>query len=233
MGSGIGAVTLSKLEAIALEQHMPVVEFLVASDFESRYPKASPKVKAFAKFLRSLLEIPMAPLAECVEQVLDLSQLEEKYETEINAEDRIANMHELISNAITFADEHDDADLNSFLQEVALVADVDAHDANADFVTLMTLHSSKGLEFPYVFITGVEEGLLPHANSLYDEDGIEEERRLFYVGITRAKKQLCLIHSATRMMWNHREPRMPSRFLSELPDECLTKLYYGYRNYRK
>jgi Superfamily I DNA and RNA helicases len=233
MGSGIGAATLAKLESIALEQHKPVVEFLVASDFESRYPKASPKVKAFAKFLRSLLEIPMAPLAECVEQVLDLSQLEEKYEAEINAEDRIANMHELISNAITFADEHDDADLNSFLQEVALVADVDAHDANADFVTLMTLHSSKGLEFPYVFITGVEEGLLPHANSLYDEDGIEEERRLFYVGITRAKKQLCLIHSATRMMWNHREPRMPSRFLSELPDECVTKLYYGYRNYRK
>ena len=233
MSCGIGAKTLFKLEGIALEQHKPLVEFLAAPDFESRYPKASPKVKAFAKFLHDLLEIPMAPLAECVEQVLELSGLEDKYEGEINAEDRIDNMHELISNAITFADEHDDVDLNSFLQEVALVADVDAHDANADFVTLMTLHSSKGLEFPYVFITGVEEDLLPHANSLYDEDGIEEERRLFYVGITRAKKQLCLIHCAMRMMWNRREPRMPSRFLAELPEECVTKLYYGYRNYRK
>ena len=233
LGCGIGSATLAKLEAIALEQHRPVVEFLAAPDFESLYPKASPKVKAFAKFIRSLLDIPMAPLADCIEQVLEISGLEEKYEGEINAEDRKDNMHELISNAITFADEHDDADLNSFLQEVALVSDVDAHDANADFVTLMTLHSSKGLEFPYVFITGVEEGLLPHSNSLYDEDGVEEERRLFYVGITRAKKQLCLIHCATRMMWNHREPRMPSRFLAELPDECVTKQYYGYRNYRK
>ena len=233
MGYGVGPATMVKIGMAASEQQKTIVDFLADPNFETFYPRPTAKIKTFATFIQKLVEIPLSPLAECVGKVLELSGLEKRYEAEANAEDRIDNMHELVSNAMTFAEQHDDADLNYFLQEVALVADVDAHDAEADFVTLMTLHSSKGLEFPYVFITGVEEGLLPHYNSLYDQDGLEEERRLFYVGITRAKKQLCLIHSATRMMWNHREPRMPSRFLAELPDECVTKQYYGYRNYRK
>ena len=229
MGYGVGPATLAKIGIAASEHQKAIVDFLADPNFETLYPRPSAKIKAFAAFIRELVSIPLSPLSECVGKVLELSGLEERYEAEVNSEDRIANMHELVSNAMTFAEQHDDADLNYFLQEVALVADVDAHDSEADFVTLMTLHSSKGLEFPYVFITGVEEGLLPHYNSLYDQDSLEEERRLFYVGITRAKKQLCLVHCASRNLWNHREPRMPSRFLDEIPQDYITNLYYGYR----
>ena len=229
MGYGVGPATMAKIGIVAAEKQKAIVDFLADPNFETLYPRPSPKIKAFAKFIQELVAIPLSPLSECVGKVLELSGLEERYEAEINAEDRIGNLHELVSNAMTFAEQHDDADLNYFLQEVALVADVDAHDSEADFVTLMTLHSSKGLEFPYVFITGVEEGLLPHYNSLYDQDGLEEERRLFYVGITRAKKQLCLVHCTSRNLWNKREPRMASRFLDEIPQDYITNLYYGYR----
>ncbi|MCR4576194.1 MAG: UvrD-helicase domain-containing protein, partial [Lentisphaeria bacterium] len=136
MGYGVGPATMAKIGIVAAEKQKAIVDFLADPNFETLYPRPSPKIKAFAKFIQELVAIPLSPLSECVGKVLELSGLEERYEAEVNAEDRIGNLHELVSNAMTFAEQHDDADLNYFLQEVALVADVDAHDADADFVTL-------------------------------------------------------------------------------------------------
>ena len=165
--------------------------------------------------------------------ILDISGLKDLYSKEIDDEERIANIEEFVGNVNRFGAENPDGDLAQFLEEVSLVADIDSHDEESDFVTLMTLHSSKGLEFPYVYIAGVEEGLLPHSNALGDPETVEEERRIFYVGITRAKRGLVLLHSQTRFLWNRRDYRRPSRFLAELPEDIVTRLFYGVRGRKK
>ena len=114
-------------------------------------------------------------------------------------------------------------------ENVALVADVELRDPDADRVSLMTLHSAKGLEFCHVFIAGVEQGFLPHTNSMDDSEGLEEERRLLYVGITRAKEELTLLHAQTRFIWQGLVMREPSCFLKELPNHLVQHLTYGIR----
>jgi len=114
--------------------------------------------------------------------------------------------------------------LNEFLQDVSLITDIDNQDFNANSVTLMTLHNAKGLEFSAVFIVGLEEGLFPHARSLMEESEMEEERRLAYVGITRAKKWLYLTNAQTRMIFGSLQSNLPSRFLSEIPEHLLDKI---------
>jgi len=114
--------------------------------------------------------------------------------------------------------------LEEFLERVALVADIDNFDREAKAVTLMTLHNAKGLEFPIVFMVGMEEGLFPHANSLLDPADLEEERRLCYVGITRAQKRLYLTYALSRMLFGSFQANAPSRFLGEIPKELLERL---------
>jgi DNA helicase-2/ATP-dependent DNA helicase PcrA len=143
---------------------------------------------------------------------------QEKSGRDPQAESRLENLNALIERATTYEDDHPDNVLAEFLQEVALVADVDNHDRDAEAIVLMTLHSSKGLEFPFVFIVGLEEGYLPHANSMDDADQVEEERRLFYVGLTRAQKEAVISLVQRRYMWGQCDFRIPSRFLRELPD---------------
>jgi DNA helicase-2/ATP-dependent DNA helicase PcrA len=138
------------------------------------------------------------------------------------AEDRRRNLNELVNAALQYQEETDEGSLEDFLASAALASDADSKDSEQDRVTLMTLHASKGLEFPVVFLVGLEQGLFPSYRSLDDPASMEEERRLCYVGITRAKERLFLSHASERRLWGGmREPAIPSVFLSELPEALV------------
>jgi DNA helicase-2/ATP-dependent DNA helicase PcrA len=138
-----------------------------------------------------------------------------------DAEARVENVEELLSASHAFAEGAEDKSLRAYLEEVALVADVDTMDFDSGQLTLMTLHNAKGLEFNTVIITGLEEGLFPHYNSIDDPAAVEEERRLFYVGMTRARKRLFLTFAGMRRRMGLLEGGVPSRFLNEIPEQCL------------
>ena len=138
------------------------------------------------------------------------------------AEDRRRNLNELVNAALQYQEENEEGSLDDFLASAALASDADSKDTEQDRVTLMTLHASKGLEFPVVFLVGMEQGLFPSYRSLEDPAALEEERRLAYVGITRAKERLFLSHASERRLWGGmREPAIPSVFLSELPEALV------------
>ena len=135
---------------------------------------------------------------------------------------RLENIGQLVSSVKTYADQRGpEASLEGFLEEVALISDLDSYDEDADVVVMMTLHSAKGLEFPYVFVLGLEEGIFPSEMSRFSQEDLEEERRLCYVGITRAKKELYLSCAASRMMFGQTKRNKPSRFLMEIGSELL------------
>jgi DNA helicase-2/ATP-dependent DNA helicase PcrA len=138
--------------------------------------------------------------------------------------DRLENVDELVNAAAEYARREPQGKIDGFLEENALVSDQDAYDEGADAVSLMTVHSAKGLEFPCVAVTGLEEHVLPHALSLDTPEEVEEERRLFYVAVTRAREELLLLHGARRMQRGQVLPSIPSRFLDEIPDGMLEVL---------
>jgi DNA helicase-2/ATP-dependent DNA helicase PcrA len=137
------------------------------------------------------------------------------------AEDRIENIEELYNAVRQFQEANEDSSLAGFLANASLASDLDNLQEGQKAVSLMTLHSAKGLEFPVVFLVGLEQGLFPHSRSLQDPKALEEERRLCYVGITRAQEQLFLSHARQRRLWGDREPAIPSQFLAELPEELI------------
>jgi DNA helicase-2/ATP-dependent DNA helicase PcrA len=160
------------------------------------------------------LEVP-----ELIEAVLQRSGYMESLEAErtIEAQGRIENLQEFVSVAREWREQAEDTTLSSFLQEISLYSDQDAIRGDGSLVTLMTLHNAKGLEFRAVYLIGMEEGIFPHSRSI-EEQGIEEERRLCYVGMTRAEERLTLLHASSRMLYGGRNHNLPSRFLDELPD---------------
>lgn len=175
-------------------------------------------IKSFATFemmmrnLRVLLS-DNTPLDELVELVVERTgYLDWLDDGTVQAEERKENVRELIS----VAREYRDIGLSGFLEEIALVSDIDSYDTDADAVTLMTLHAAKGLEFPVVIMAGMEETIFPHSRALYEQDEMEEERRLCYVGMTRAKQELHLIHASSRLIYGSTQHNAPSRFLSEI-----------------
>ena len=183
------------------------------------------KFAAFVELIEAMRgETAGLPLAESVEIVVQRSGLIEHYQKERDGEDRLENLAELGNAALAFTQESDAADLAAFLAHAALEAGDHEASASQDAVQLMTVHAAKGLEFHTVFITGLEEGLFPHDNALHETDGLEEERRLMYVALTRARRQLYLSHSQYRLL--HGQPRygIPSRFLEEIPTELIQSL---------
>jgi DNA helicase-2/ATP-dependent DNA helicase PcrA len=169
--------------------------------------------------MRPLLErTAPACVAEVVAAVRYREYLAEDDPAE--AEERIENVEELIAGAEAYARRAEDPSVEGFLSEVALLTDVDLWDDGEDAVNLMTVHSAKGLEFPVVFVVGLEEGLLPHASALDDPAELEEERRLFYVALTRARERVHLFHASYRRTWNASGGGI-SRFVSEIPEDCL------------
>lgn len=164
-------------------------------------------------------------LTELVDNVLEKSGMKKELEQDLSLESelRLDNLMEFKSITATFEETTGSVNLGDFLEEISLIADISEHKDYDDVVTLMTIHSAKGLEFEVVFLVGMEEGIFPHANALIESDGIEEERRLCYVGITRAKKILYLTNAKRRMLYGKDSSNPPSRFLEEIDSELLEK----------
>jgi len=162
--------------------------------------------------------------AEDIEAVLDRSGYRESLEAErtIEAQGRLENLEELVSVAREWLEQSQEPSLSGFLQEISLYSDQDAIRGDGSLVTLMTLHNAKGLEFRAVYMIGMEEGIFPHSRSI-EEQGIEEERRLCYVGMTRAMERLTLLHASSRMLYGGRDHNLPSRFLDEVPDRHVER----------
>lgn len=223
---GIGDTTINKVSDFAYENDIDFIEILRKADQISEFGRSSKKLKDFANFIGILgQEANENTLNELIDIILNRTGYIRELELENTQESlgRIENLKEFISKVAEYQNNADTPSLQGFLEEVALVADIDNYEPSANAVILMTLHSAKGLEFPYVFITGMEEGLFPSYRSMVssNENDIEEERRLCYVGITRAKKQLYLIHCQSRMVNGNTQYNKPSRFLKEIPDNLV------------
>jgi len=223
---GIGKTTIDSLVNAA--QQLGTTLWEILSDETSVNTLAGRSTKAvngFAKMIQKWQnEITTLPVTEIVQGLLEESGYIQDLQSQgtDEAEDRIQNVKELYNAVIQFQEENEDISLQAFLQSAALSSDLDNLKEGQAAVSLMTLHSSKGLEFPVVFLVGLEQGLFPNYRSINDPKSLEEERRLCYVGITRAKERLYLSHARERRLYGSREPAMRSQFLDELPAELLT-----------
>ena len=218
---GIGDASLAKIQAYAAANNVSLFEAVSnAAAIDGLSSRFVSKLDDLAGIIFELMNLANeAPVEDLIDRVLrDTGYLEElENERTPQAQSRIDNQHELISVAQEFAASEEENNLENFLAHVALVSDIDDTELGEDAITLMTLHSSKGLEFPVVFLVGMEEGLFPHARTLMDETEIEEERRLCYVGITRAKEKLFLSSTKMRTIYGNTVTYPPSRFLQEIP----------------
>lgn len=218
---GIGDASLAKIQAYAAANNVSLFEAVSnAAAIDGLSSRFISKLDDLAGIIFELMNLASeAPVEDLIDRVLrDTGYLEElENERTPQAQSRIDNLHELISVAQEFAASEEENNLENFLAHVALVSDIDDTELGEDAITLMTLHSSKGLEFPVVFLVGMEEGLFPHARTLMDETEIEEERRLCYVGITRAKEKLFLSSTKMRTIYGNTVTYPPSRFLQEIP----------------
>ncbi|MEB3316747.1 MAG: UvrD-helicase domain-containing protein [Cyanobacteriota bacterium] len=223
---GIGKTTIERLSDAANQLGVPLWE--VVGDAEAVRSLAGRSAKGllqFGELVRDLQRrLQEAPPAELVQRVMEQSGYlaELIAEATDEAEDRRRNLNELVNAALQYQEENEEGSLEGFLATAALAGDADSKDTASERVVLMTLHASKGLEFPVVFLVGMEQGLFPSYRSLDDPAALEEERRLCYVGLTRARERLFLSHACERRLWGGmREPAVPSVFLSELPPELL------------
>lgn len=222
---GIGDASLAKIQAYAAANNVSLFEAVSnAAAIDGLSSRFVSKLDDLAGIIFELMNLANeAPVEDLIDRVLrDTGYLEElENERTPQAQSRIDNLHELISVAQEFAASEEENNLENFLAHVALVSDIDDTELGEDAITLMTLHSSKGLEFPVVFLVGMEEGLFPHARTLMDETEIEEERRLCYVGITRAKEKLFLSSTKMRTIYGNTVTYPPSRFLQEIPSRLV------------
>ncbi len=225
---GIGARTVQVAAEIAAGLGESIYSVIKEADSYPQLSRAASKLKGFVSLIDGFLEAEESgdyTLAELYNLIIEHTNYENylKLEKE-NPEVRIENIEELSSNIIKFEEDYgDEADLSNFLEEISLLSDIDNYDSESDSCVMMTLHSAKGLEFPVVFITGMEEGLFPSIASMMNPEEINEERRLAYVGITRAKQKLYLTKTKSRMLFGSTTFNKESRFVTEIPDELLEK----------
>lgn len=230
---GIGANSLKALSEYALQQDLTLYDAMFeVEDIPSLLPNIGKRIKAFADILESLRkQLNSLNAYQIADKIIQEFRLKEIYEKSENIEDegRLENVNELLNSLEIFVStQQENDDLSNYLDEVSLLTDIDRWDPDKPSVTLMTLHSAKGLEFPVVMITGLEDGLLPLSRNSADPDDLEEERRLFYVGMTRAKEKLYLCHAHTRHRFGKDDfglnfRTIPSRFLREIPEEFLQR----------
>ncbi len=224
---GIGAASINKILAYAEENQIDFYTALCASAEVPGIGRAESRIRPFVELIGKLREkAKEISVAKLLEEIIDVTG----YVRELQAEDtdeaqiRIENIDELISKAVAYEESADEPTLGGFLEEIALVADIDSLDENTDYVVLMTLHSAKGLEFPNVYLAGMEDGLFPSYMSINSDSTtseIEEERRLAYVGITRAKEHLTITSARMRMVRGETQFNKVSRFVKEIPQELL------------
>ncbi|WP_215143629.1 DNA helicase PcrA [Exiguobacterium qingdaonense] len=225
---GIGAATIDKLGDFADMQGVSLMDAIRDVELSGIAPRTATKLADFRQMMMDLRQMAdYLSISELVEEVLKKTGYEEmlKIEKTLEAESRLENLQEFLSVAQNFEKESDEQTLVAFLTDLTLVSDLDSLDEvdESHQVTLMTLHSAKGLEFPVVFLIGMEEGLFPHSRALNDEEEMEEERRLAYVGITRAEKRLYLTRAQSRMLYGRFQNNPESRFLHELPETLLER----------
>ncbi len=223
---GLGNATLEKVEDYARMRGIGFFEAMEQWDQISGLGKAAQKIQAFVKMILDLRGMQdRLTVAELIQKVVDIVEYDDyiKDYDEDGGEDRMSNVGELITKAVNYTDSHEEPDLTEFLEEVALVADIDNVSEDDNRVLLMTLHSAKGLEFPNVYLAGLEDGLFPSYMSISstDSDDLEEERRLAYVGITRAMDELTLTCARMRMVRGETQYNQVSRFVNEIPRELL------------
>lgn len=220
----LGAVTMNKLAEFADMYNMNLFDAVSAPETAPITPKAKHALTAFAEFIMEMSNLSMQiSVHKLIEKVMEKSGYvaELEKENKIENQTRLENMQEFLSVAKNFEATSEEPTLENFLSTVSLVSDIDNADIEGDSVTLMTMHSAKGLEFPIVFLAGMEEGLFPHARTLMNEAEIEEERRTCYVGITRAERKLYITNAQRRMIFGRGVSYEPSRFISEIPIQYL------------
>jgi DNA helicase-2/ATP-dependent DNA helicase PcrA len=221
---GIGSGTVASLTALEVEAGGFLPACRLALQREELRPAATRRVREFVELMDSLrqklTQVPFPQLAEHIMETTGYVQMLEAERSE-RADERLQNLRELVSGMQEFA--AGDKTLPEYLEQVALVSDLDDYDGDAERITLMTLHSAKGLEFPVVFMTAMEEGLFPHARGSGDDE-VEEERRLCYVGMTRAMRKLYLTHARSRRLFGDAQFNARSRFVDEIPQEAMTEV---------
>ena len=220
----IGMTTIDKIGELASAAGVPMMEIIAHVRDYPALQRASAPLERFYEMYRELCDLSISePLDVFVGDVIKKSGYEAMLKAmKEEGETRLENLGQLVSSIKTYADQNgEDATLAGFLEEVALISDLDSYDNDADSVTMMTIHSAKGLEFPYVFVIGMEDGIFPGDMAKYNEEDMEEERRLCYVAITRAKKELYLSSSRTRMIFGQTRRNPPSSFLAEIDPALL------------
>ncbi len=209
---GIGLATINKLEAIANDQKISMFEAITSG-----------KELKFKEIIQELIgDSDSLSLTELVDDILVKTGMKDELDTnQLEDELRLDNLMEFRSITASFEEQTGLVNLQDFLEEISLVSDISMHKEDEDVVTLMTMHSAKGLEFDVVFLIGMEEGIFPNQNAFLEQDGVDEERRLCYVGITRAKKRLYLLNAKRRMLYGRESVNLPSRFLNEIDESLL------------
>ena len=234
---GIGKTTINRLMDASQQMGIPLWE--IVNDETSVNTMGGRAAKALNQFARMIQETKdrqenltaAEVLSHIIEQTGYVTELQQQGTDE--ADNRIANIYELYNAVQQFQEDNEETSLEAFLASASLASDLDGLDEQQQKVSLMTLHSAKGLEFPIVFLVGMEQGLLPHNRTLNDPLEIEEERRLCYVGITRAQEQLFLTYTRERRLWGNREPAVSSQFLMELPGELINSNINVASTYRR
>jgi DNA helicase-2/ATP-dependent DNA helicase PcrA len=223
---GIGDVTLSRLAAYAAAARCTLLDAMRRPEaLDGVQRGAARALEEFAGTIARLAdEAERLPASQLITRAMTLTGYQAMLEAEATeeAQERLDNLRELVTVAREVEESTGDVHVAAFLQHLALVADVDTYRDGVDRVTLMTLHSAKGLEFPAVIVTGLEEGLCPHVRAIDEDGGLDEERRLCYVGFTRAKRHLILTHARTRAIFGNAQLGVPSRFLDEIPEPLVT-----------
>ena len=220
----IGATTIEKIGDLAAKNGVPMLEIIGHVREYPELQRAAAPLEKFYEIYRELCDLSVTlPLDEFAGEVVKKSGYEAMLKAQKEeGQTRLENLGQLISSVKTYVDQNgEDATLAGFLEEVALISDLDSYDQDADSVTMMTIHSAKGLEFPYVFVVGMEDGVFPGDMARYNEEDMEEERRLCYVAITRAKKELYLSSSRSRLIFGQTRRNPPSTFLSEIDPDLL------------
>lgn len=234
---GIGKATIDALTNAAQQLGTTLWEILIDETSVNTLAGRSAKaVNNFAQMISKLQEqVSTVPVSEIVQQLLEASGYVQDLQNQgtEEADNRLLNVKELYNAVLQFEEENEDISLGAFLESTSLSSDLDNLKEGQSAVSLMTLHSSKGLEFPVVFLVGLEQGLFPNYRSLDNPTALEEERRLCYVGITRAQERLYLSHARERRLYGNREPAVRSQFLNELPEELLTTAHQMKQTFTK
>ena len=224
----IGNTTVDVIADLAAQQGISMLEVISHADAYAKLSRAIMPLLKFWQIYEKLQEsLETRTLDEFAQDVIEVTGYKAMLEADAakgheDAADRLQNLGQLVNNVKNYCDQHgEEASLEGYLEDIALISDIDSYNESADQVVLMTIHSAKGLEFPYVLLIGMEEGVFPSEMSKYSEADLEEERRLAYVGITRAKKELYISNSVSRMLYGRTQRNEPSRFLREIEPEYI------------